>query len=185
MDLDHLAMHFHDTYGQALANTYAALQAGITTYDASAGGLGGCPYAKSATGNLATEDLVWMLRGLGIEPGSTSSRSSTPASGWPATSAGPARRPSYAHCGRARCHCGRILGMADVVYLHVGSPKTGTTYIQDRLALNRAHLARHDVRYPIGARGDMFHAALDLTDSWWEILSRSRIPREWRPKHRP
>jgi hydroxymethylglutaryl-CoA lyase len=66
---DQLAMHFHDTYGQALANTYAALQAGITTYDASAGGLGGCPYAKSATGNLATEDLVWMLHGLGIETG--------------------------------------------------------------------------------------------------------------------
>ncbi|GAA4747055.1 hydroxymethylglutaryl-CoA lyase [Nocardioides endophyticus] len=69
MEIDQLAMHFHDTYGQALANTYAALQAGITTYDASAGGLGGCPYAKSATGNLATEDLVWMLRGLGIECG--------------------------------------------------------------------------------------------------------------------
>jgi hydroxymethylglutaryl-CoA lyase len=69
MSTDQLAMHFHDTYGQALANTYAALQAGITTYDASAGGLGGCPYAKSATGNLATEDLVWMLTGLGIEHG--------------------------------------------------------------------------------------------------------------------
>src|SRR6478752_5764479 len=69
MDLGHLALHFHDTYGQALANTFAALRAGITTYDASAGGLGGCPYAKSATGNLATEDLVWMLRGLGIETG--------------------------------------------------------------------------------------------------------------------
>jgi hydroxymethylglutaryl-CoA lyase len=69
MSTDQLAMHFHDTYGQALANTYAALHAGITTYDASAGGLGGCPYAKSATGNLATEDLVWMLRGLGIECG--------------------------------------------------------------------------------------------------------------------
>jgi hydroxymethylglutaryl-CoA lyase len=66
---EHLAMHFHDTYGQALANTLAALRAGITTYDASAGGLGGCPYAKSATGNLATEDLVWMLTGLGIEHG--------------------------------------------------------------------------------------------------------------------
>jgi hydroxymethylglutaryl-CoA lyase len=66
---DQLAMHFHDTYGQALANAYAALRAGITTYDASAGGLGGCPYAKSATGNLATEDLVWLLRGLGIETG--------------------------------------------------------------------------------------------------------------------
>lgn len=64
-----LAMHFHDTYGQALANAYAALQHGVTTFDASAGGLGGCPYAESATGNLATEDLVWMLHGLGIQTG--------------------------------------------------------------------------------------------------------------------
>ena len=69
MTADQLALHFHDTYGQALANAYAGLQAGITTYDASAGGLGGCPYAKSATGNLATEDLVWLLNGLGIEHG--------------------------------------------------------------------------------------------------------------------
>ena len=66
---DRLAMHFHDTYGQALANTLAALRCDITTFDASAGGLGGCPYAKSATGNLATEDLVWMLTGLGIQHG--------------------------------------------------------------------------------------------------------------------
>lgn len=66
---DRLAVHFHDTYGQALANTLAALEHGVTTVDASAGGLGGCPYAKSATGNLATEDLVWMLDGLGIETG--------------------------------------------------------------------------------------------------------------------
>jgi hydroxymethylglutaryl-CoA lyase len=66
---DLLAMHFHDTYGQALANALAALQAGITTLDASAGGLGGCPFAKNATGNLATEDLVWMLHGLGIQTG--------------------------------------------------------------------------------------------------------------------
>ncbi len=64
-----LAVHFHDTYGQALANALSALQHGITTFDASAGGLGGCPYAVSATGNLATEDLVWMLHGLGIETG--------------------------------------------------------------------------------------------------------------------
>lgn len=64
-----LGVHFHDTYGQALANTLAALQHGVTTVDASAGGLGGCPYARSATGNLATEDLVWMLRGLGIDTG--------------------------------------------------------------------------------------------------------------------
>ncbi|MCD4523626.1 hydroxymethylglutaryl-CoA lyase [Nocardioides sp. cx-173] len=69
MTTDQLALHFHDTYGQALANAYAGLQAGITTYDASAGGLGGCPYAKSATGNLATEDLVWLLTGLGIDHG--------------------------------------------------------------------------------------------------------------------
>ncbi|HVH24261.1 MAG TPA: hydroxymethylglutaryl-CoA lyase, partial [Pseudonocardia sp.] len=61
-----LAVHFHDTYGQALANTLAALRRGVTTVDASAGGLGGCPYAESATGNLATEDLVWMLDGLGV-----------------------------------------------------------------------------------------------------------------------
>ncbi|MFF0788018.1 hydroxymethylglutaryl-CoA lyase [Streptomyces spiralis] len=66
---DVIGVHFHDTYGQALANTLAALQHGVTTVDASAGGLGGCPYAKSATGNLATEDLVWMLRGLGIDTG--------------------------------------------------------------------------------------------------------------------
>jgi hydroxymethylglutaryl-CoA lyase len=64
-----LAVHFHDTYGQALANTLAALRHGVTTVDASAGGLGGCPYAESATGNLATEDLVWMLDGLGIAHG--------------------------------------------------------------------------------------------------------------------
>lgn len=66
---DRIGVHFHDTYGQALSNTLAALQHGVRTVDASAGGLGGCPYAKSATGNLATEDLVWMLDGLGIETG--------------------------------------------------------------------------------------------------------------------
>ena len=64
-----LAVHFHDTYGQALANTLAALRAGVSTVDSSAGGIGGCPYAKSATGNLATEDLVFMLEGLGIDTG--------------------------------------------------------------------------------------------------------------------
>ena len=66
---ERLAVHFHDTYGQALSNTLTALRHGVTTVDASAGGLGGCPYAKSATGNLATEDLLWMLHGLGIETG--------------------------------------------------------------------------------------------------------------------
>ena len=69
IEADFLAVHFHDTYGQALANTLAALRAGVSCIDASAGGLGGCPYAGSATGNLATEDLVWMLDGLGIEHG--------------------------------------------------------------------------------------------------------------------
>lgn len=64
-----IGVHFHDTYGQALSNTLAAIRRGVTVVDASAGGLGGCPYAKSATGNLATEDLVWMLDGLGIEHG--------------------------------------------------------------------------------------------------------------------
>jgi isopropylmalate/homocitrate/citramalate synthase len=64
-----LAMHFHDTRGTALANTLAALEMGIPTFDASAGGLGGCPYAPGASGNLATEDLVYMLNGLGIESG--------------------------------------------------------------------------------------------------------------------
>jgi hydroxymethylglutaryl-CoA lyase len=67
--VERIAVHFHDTYGQALANTLTALQAGVTVVDASAGGLGGCPYAKSATGNLATEDLVWMLDGLGVHTG--------------------------------------------------------------------------------------------------------------------
>jgi hydroxymethylglutaryl-CoA lyase len=66
---DVLALHAHDTYGQALSNANAALHHGVTTFDASAGGLGGCPYAESATGNLATEDLVWMLHGMGIETG--------------------------------------------------------------------------------------------------------------------
>jgi hydroxymethylglutaryl-CoA lyase len=69
VDDDKLAVHFHDTYGQALANTLAALRHGVSTVDSSAGGLGGCPYAESATGNLATEDLVWMLDGLGIRHG--------------------------------------------------------------------------------------------------------------------
>lgn len=64
-----LAMHFHDTRGTALANTLAALEMGIPTFDASAGGLGGCPYAPGASGNLATEDLVYMLHGLGIDTG--------------------------------------------------------------------------------------------------------------------
>lgn len=67
--VDQVGVHFHDTYGQALSNTVTALGRGVSVVDASAGGLGGCPYARSATGNLATEDLVWTLQGLGIEHG--------------------------------------------------------------------------------------------------------------------
>ena len=67
--LPQIALHFHDTRGTALANVLAALQLGVATFDASCGGLGGCPYAPGATGNLATEDLVYMLDGLGIETG--------------------------------------------------------------------------------------------------------------------
>jgi hydroxymethylglutaryl-CoA lyase len=66
---DRIGVHFHDTYGQALANTMTALRHGVTVVDASTGGLGGCPYAKSATGNLATEDLVWALDGAGVHTG--------------------------------------------------------------------------------------------------------------------
>jgi len=64
-----LAAHFHDTYGQALANIYAALEMGVSVVDSSVAGLGGCPYAKGASGNVATEDVVYMLNGLGIETG--------------------------------------------------------------------------------------------------------------------
>ncbi len=67
--LDRIALHFHDTRGTALANVLMALQLGVTTFDASAGGLGGCPYAPGATGNLATEDLLYMLDGLGVATG--------------------------------------------------------------------------------------------------------------------
>ncbi|MEW6099317.1 MAG: hydroxymethylglutaryl-CoA lyase [Pseudomonadota bacterium] len=67
--LHEVSGHFHDTYGQALANIYACLEMGIHTFDASVAGLGGCPYAKGATGNVATEDVVFMLHGLGIETG--------------------------------------------------------------------------------------------------------------------
>ncbi|MER7479587.1 hydroxymethylglutaryl-CoA lyase [Streptomyces sp. NPDC126510] len=95
-----LAVHFHDTYGQALANTLAALQQGVATIDASAGGLGGCPYAKSATGNLATEDLVWMLRGLGIDTGIDLGRL-VATSAWMAAHLG---RPSPSRTVRALSH---------------------------------------------------------------------------------
>ncbi|QFQ97592.1 hydroxymethylglutaryl-CoA lyase [Streptomyces phaeolivaceus] len=98
--VEKLGVHFHDTYGQALANTLAALRHGVTTVDASAGGLGGCPYAKSATGNLATEDLVWMLRGLGIDTGVDLGRL-VATSAWMAAHLG---RPSPSRTVRALSH---------------------------------------------------------------------------------
>lgn len=67
--IDRVALHLHDTRGTALANVLVALSFGVSTFDASAGGLGGCPYAPGAAGNLATEDLVYMLNGLGAETG--------------------------------------------------------------------------------------------------------------------
>ena len=167
MRVDDLAMHFHDTYGQALANAYSALQEGIATYDASAGGLGGCPYARSATGNLATEDLVWMLHGSASKPASISTRWRRPACGWPSTSGGRVPVPW--------CALWRLIGdepMSRVVYLHVGAPKTGTTYLQDRLMLNQSSLAEHGVTIPTKNRfvdADLFHfrAALDLLGQDW------------------
>ncbi|MFJ4897073.1 hydroxymethylglutaryl-CoA lyase [Streptomyces sp. NPDC088727] len=97
---DTIGVHFHDTYGQALSNTLTALRHGVTTVDASAGGLGGCPYAKSATGNLATEDLVWMLDGLGIETG-VDLDALTATSVWLAEQLG---RPSPSRTVRALSH---------------------------------------------------------------------------------
>ena len=67
--LSNLALHFHDTRGQALANIYACLELGVSVIDASVSGLGGCPYAKGAAGNVATEEVVYMLHGMGIETG--------------------------------------------------------------------------------------------------------------------
>ena len=68
-DLEHISGHFHDTYGQALSNTLAAVSVGVWNFQSSVSGLGGCPYAKGATGNVATEDVVFMLHGMGIETG--------------------------------------------------------------------------------------------------------------------
>lgn len=69
LPLTNIAMHFHDTYGQAIANIYAALESGITRFDSSVAGLGGCPYAQGASGNVATEDVLYLMHGLGIETG--------------------------------------------------------------------------------------------------------------------
>jgi hydroxymethylglutaryl-CoA lyase len=93
-----LAVHFHDTYGQALANTLTALTCGVTTVDSSAGGIGGCPFAKSTTGNLATEDLCWALAGAGVETGVDLDRL-VEVSGWMAAHLG---RPSPSKIVQAR-----------------------------------------------------------------------------------
>ena len=85
IDKTKLAVHFHDTYGQALTNIYAALNLGIATVDAAVAGLGGCPYAKGASGNVATEDVVYLLQGLGIEHGIDLQRLSD--AGWEITKA--------------------------------------------------------------------------------------------------
>jgi len=85
IDKTKLAVHFHDTYGQALTNIYAALSLGIATVDAAVAGLGGCPYAKGASGNVATEDVVYLLQGLGIEHGIDLQRLSE--AGWEITKA--------------------------------------------------------------------------------------------------
>ena len=69
VNIENIAAHFHDTYGQALSNIYAVLQMGVQTLDTSIAGLGGCPYAKGATGNVATEDVLYMLNGIGIKTG--------------------------------------------------------------------------------------------------------------------
>jgi hydroxymethylglutaryl-CoA lyase len=97
-----VAVHFHDTYGQALSNALTALRHGVTTVDSSAGGLGGCPYAESATGNLATEDLVWQLHGLGIETG-VDLEALAATTGWMAAQIGkpPASRVATALLGSA------------------------------------------------------------------------------------
>jgi hydroxymethylglutaryl-CoA lyase len=97
LPVDAVAVHFHDTYGQALSNTLTALRLGVSTVDSSAGGLGGCPYAESATGNLATEDLVWMLDGLGVATGVDLDRLAD-TSAWMATQLG---RPSPSRVVRA------------------------------------------------------------------------------------
>ena len=95
--LDQVSGHFHDTYGQALANIHACLELGIHTFDTSIAGLGGCPYAKGATGNVATEDVVFMLHGMGIETG-LELDALVDAGGWISSVLG---RPSASRAGKA------------------------------------------------------------------------------------
>lgn len=97
--IEKLAGHYHDTYGMAVANIYASLQAGMAVFDASVAGLGGCPYAKGASGNVATEDVVYLLNGLGIESGIDLAKLAE-VGDWIATSI---NRPNGARAGRALC----------------------------------------------------------------------------------
>jgi hydroxymethylglutaryl-CoA lyase len=94
-----LAGHYHDTYGMAIANIYASLQMGMATFDASVAGLGGCPYAKGASGNVATEDVVYLLHGLGIETGIDLAKLAR-IGDWISSAI---NRPNGAKAGRASC----------------------------------------------------------------------------------
>jgi len=94
-----LAGHYHDTYGMAIANIYASLQLGLVTFDSSVAGLGGCPYAKGASGNVATEDVVFLLNGLGIETGVDLAKLAV-VGDW---ISGAINRPNGAKAGRALC----------------------------------------------------------------------------------
>ncbi len=97
--IDRLAGHYHDTYGMAIANIYASLQQGMATFDASVAGLGGCPYAKGASGNVATEDVVYLLDGLGIETGIDLAKLAA-IGNWISSAI---NRPNGAKAGRALC----------------------------------------------------------------------------------
>ncbi|MBS1160522.1 MAG: hydroxymethylglutaryl-CoA lyase [Proteobacteria bacterium] len=97
--IERLAGHYHDTYGMAVANIYASLQLGLATFDSSLAGLGGCPYAKGASGNVATEDVVYLLHGLGIETGIELATLAT-IGDW---ISGALNRPNGAKAGRALC----------------------------------------------------------------------------------
>jgi hydroxymethylglutaryl-CoA lyase len=94
-----LAGHYHDTYGMAIANIYASLQSGMAVFDASVAGLGGCPYAQGASGNVATEDVVYLLDGLGIETGIDLAKLAA-IGDWISTAI---NRPNGAKAGRAIC----------------------------------------------------------------------------------
>ncbi len=98
-------MHFHDTRGTALANVYAALRNGIAKFDSSAGGLGGCPYAPGATGNVGTEDVLYLLDTMGIETGVDSRKSARPRASSPMSSATRSQaKPTRQWKPQERCH---------------------------------------------------------------------------------